>query len=90
MREEGRFLYHERDKAEEKLKALLAKGKRRYFLQPIKEPLDADGNPMVPDDVPAAVEEKPAKAAEADASKETDGSDEEAASDETETAETEE
>jgi hypothetical protein len=50
MREEGRYLYHERDKAEEKLQALLAKGKRRYFLQPIKEPLDSDGNPMVPDD----------------------------------------
>ena len=49
MREEGRFLYHERDKAEEKLQALLAKGKRRYFLQPIKEPLDSEGNPMVPD-----------------------------------------
>lgn len=50
MREEGRYLYHERDKAEEKLKALLARGKRRYFIQPIKELLDADGNPMVPDD----------------------------------------
>ncbi|MCA9050610.1 MAG: hypothetical protein KDA89_17855, partial [Planctomycetaceae bacterium] len=50
MREEGRFLYHERDKAEEKLQALLSKGKRRYFLQPIKEPLDADGNPLVPDE----------------------------------------
>lgn len=50
MREEGRYLYHEREKAEEKLNALLAKGKRRYFLQPIKEPLDAEGNPMVPDD----------------------------------------
>ncbi|MEO2012997.1 MAG: hypothetical protein ABGZ53_01365 [Fuerstiella sp.] len=50
MREEGRYLYHERHKAEEKLQALLARGKRRYFLQPIKEPLDSDGNPMVPDD----------------------------------------
>ncbi|HIF01398.1 MAG TPA: hypothetical protein EYG03_07400 [Planctomycetes bacterium] len=55
MREEGRYLYHERDKAEEKLQALLAKGKRRYFLQPIKEPLDSEGNPMVPD------EEEPVK-----------------------------
>lgn len=50
MREEGRFLYHERDKAEERLNALLAKGKRRYFIQPIKEALDSEGNPMVPDD----------------------------------------
>lgn len=55
MREEGRYLYHERDKAEEKLNALLAKGKRRYFIQPIKEPLDSEGNPMIPDD------EKPKK-----------------------------
>ena len=61
MREEGRYLYHERDKAEEKLQALLAKGKRRYFLQPIKEPLDSDGNPMVPDDEEPV---KPAKVVE--------------------------
>lgn len=60
MREEGRYLYHERDKAEEKLNALLAKGKRRYFIQPIKEPLDADGNPMVPDDDPPAKKAAPA------------------------------
>ncbi|MCA9084805.1 MAG: hypothetical protein KDA81_12150 [Planctomycetaceae bacterium] len=50
MREEGRFLYHERDKAEERLQALLSKGKRKYFIQPIKEPLDSDGNPLIPDD----------------------------------------
>ena len=50
MREEGRYLYHDRDKAEEKLNALLAKGKRRYFIQPIKEPLDSEGNPLVPDE----------------------------------------
>jgi hypothetical protein len=50
MREEGRFLYHERDKAEEKLEQLLSKGKRRYFIQPIKEPLDSEGQPMVPEE----------------------------------------
>ena len=50
MREEGRFLYHERDKAEERLNALLSKGKRRYFIQPIKEALDSEGQPMVSDD----------------------------------------
>lgn len=60
MREEGRYLYHERDKAEEKLNALLAKGKRRYFIQPIKEPLDSDGNPMVSDDDPPARKAAPA------------------------------
>ncbi|MCA9062738.1 MAG: hypothetical protein KDA96_06755 [Planctomycetaceae bacterium] len=47
MREEGRFLYHERDKAEERLEALLSKGKRRYFIQPIKEALNPDGTPVV-------------------------------------------
>ena len=61
MREEGRYLYHERDKAEEKLNALLAKGKRRYFIQPIKEPLDSEGNPLVPmDDEPAKAKAAPA------------------------------
>jgi hypothetical protein len=50
MREEGRFLYHERDKADTKLEQLLARGKRRYFIQPIKEPLDSEGQPMKDDD----------------------------------------
>ncbi len=83
MREEGRYLYHDRDKAEEKLNALLAKGKRRYFIQPIKEPLDSEGNPMVPDEE----EPKPKKAAKAakvvdadadeETSKDAEGSEEE-------------
>ena len=47
MREEGRFLYHDRDKAEERLQQLLAKGKRRYFIQRIKEALNPDGTPVV-------------------------------------------
>ena len=72
MREEGRYLYHERDKAEEKLNALLAKGKRRYFIQPIKEPLDSDGNPMVPDDEKSAKEEAAAKPAKKAAAKKTE------------------
>ncbi|MEQ9407501.1 MAG: hypothetical protein RIK87_07220 [Fuerstiella sp.] len=85
MREEGRFLYHERDKAEEKLNALLAKGKRRYFIQPIKEPLDADGNPLVPDDQemkkapPAPVVEEEETEAEADVETEAETDDEPAA-----------
>lgn len=61
MREEGRYLYHERDKAEEKLEQLLAKGKRRYFIQPIKEPLDSEGQPMTEE--PTAATKKPAKKA---------------------------
>lgn len=88
MREEGRFLYHERDKAEEKLNALLAKGKRRYFIQPIKEPLDSDGNPMVPDDE-VVVAPKPVKEdvetedsdVEADADVDVDADDDAAADD---------
>lgn len=47
MREEGRFLYYEKDKAEERLQQLLSKGKRRYFIQPIKEALNPDGTPIV-------------------------------------------
>ena len=74
MREEGRYLYHERDKAEEKLNALLAKGKRRYFIQPIKEPLDSEGNPLVPmeDEAPAKAKPAPEPAEETDAEAETD------------------
>ncbi|APZ92807.1 hypothetical protein Fuma_02419 [Fuerstiella marisgermanici] len=72
MREEGRFLYHERDKAEEKLNTLLAKGKRRYFIQPIKEPLDAEGNPMIPDEEEPKKPVKAAPAPEADADSEVD------------------
>ncbi len=47
MREEGRFLYHEKDKADELLATLLGRGKRRYFMQPMKEALNADGSPVV-------------------------------------------
>lgn len=58
MREEGRFLYHEKDKADELLATLLGRGKRRYFMQPMKEALNPDGTPVVtsgpvivPDDI---------------------------------------
>lgn len=86
MREEGRYLYHERDKAEEKLNTLLAKGKRRYFIQPIKEPLDSEGNPMLSDEdkpkkttlAPEVVEAEP----EAEAEVETDEPEVDAAPDE--------
>lgn len=47
MREEGRFLYHEKDKADELLATLLGRGKRRYFMQPMKEALNPDGTPVV-------------------------------------------
>lgn len=60
MREEGRYLYHERDKAEEKLEQLLSKGKRRYFIQPIKEPLDSEGQPMTEEAAPTKAAAKKA------------------------------
>ena len=47
MREEGRFLYHEKDKADELLATLLGRGKRRYFMQPMKEALNPDGTPII-------------------------------------------
>ena len=84
MREEGRYLYHERDKAEEKLQLLLAKGKRRYFLQPIKEPLDAEGNPMVPDDEEVKVTNKVVKSAVASSDEEATEATEEIEEDATE------
>ncbi len=37
LREEARFPYDQRAEAEEKLETLLAKGKRTYFMQPVKE-----------------------------------------------------
>ncbi|NOX55282.1 MAG: hypothetical protein GXP27_12765 [Planctomycetes bacterium] len=41
MKEEGRFPYEQRKEAEERLKQLRARGKRMYFIQPIKEPVTA-------------------------------------------------
>lgn len=55
MREEGRFLYHEKDKADELLATLLGRGKRRYFMQPMKEALNADGTPVVQSGGPLVV-----------------------------------
>jgi len=57
MREEGRFLYHEKSKADEMLATLLGRGKRRYFMQPMKEALNADGTPVVQSGSAIAVDE---------------------------------
>lgn len=52
LKEEGRFAYDERDKAEEKLAALRNRStKKLYFIQPIKETLS---------DSPASEEDDPA------------------------------
>ncbi|WP_437192531.1 hypothetical protein [Planctomicrobium sp. SH527] len=40
LKEEGRFAYNEKDKAEEKLALLRSKSKKLYFIQPIKESLN--------------------------------------------------
>ncbi len=37
LKEEARFPYDQRKEAEKKLEQLLSKGKRMYFIQPIKE-----------------------------------------------------
>ena len=47
LKEEARFPYDQKEAAEEKLAALLAKGRRLYFMQPIKENLSAEAPPPV-------------------------------------------
>jgi len=81
MREEGRYLYFERAQAEEKLEQLLSKGKRKYFIQPIKEALNPDGTPVVASEMTIADEppeevKPPAAAKDEDAA--DDASDEDA------------
>lgn len=41
MKEEARFPYDQRAAAEERLEVLRSKGKKMYFIQPIKEPITA-------------------------------------------------
>ena len=42
MKEEARFPYNQKKEAEAKLEALRAKGKRLYFMQPVKEVFTAE------------------------------------------------
>ncbi len=56
LKEEGRFAYDEKDKAEEKLELLRSKGKKLYFIQPIKEVLS--DSPGAKDDSAPADEEE--------------------------------
>jgi len=46
LKEEGRFPYDQRKEAEERLEQLLARGKKIYFMQALKEPLS--GEPTAP------------------------------------------
>jgi hypothetical protein len=50
LKEEARFPYDQRAQAEERLEALRAKGKRMYFIQPIKELLGHSGGATAPSD----------------------------------------
>lgn len=43
MKEEGRFPFHERAAAEEKIEQLKLKSKKLYFIQPLKEIIGEDG-----------------------------------------------
>ena len=68
MKEEGRFPYHERAAAEEKIEQLKLKSKKLYFIQPVKEIIGEDGSivPVVPasldlDDEPTKPKKKVAK-----------------------------
>ncbi|SFI07505.1 hypothetical protein [Planctomicrobium piriforme] len=40
LKEEGRYAWNEKDKADEKLALLRSKSKKQYFIQPIKESLN--------------------------------------------------
>ena len=57
MREEGRFLYHEKDKADELLASLIERKKRRFFIQQLKETLNPDGTPISLATLTTAVDE---------------------------------
>lgn len=48
LKEEARFPYDQRAAAEERLEQLLAKGKRMYFIQPIKELITASSASAAP------------------------------------------
>jgi len=58
LREEARFAYDQRTEAEERLAQLQAKGKRTYFLQPVKELLSGGPAPQS-DDEPDDEDETP-------------------------------
>ena len=96
MREEGRFLYHEKDKADELLASLIERKKRRFFIQQLKETLNPDGTPISIATLTTAVDEVEEEAVKAeveaaddidlDAELEVDGEEPEEAEAETEEA----
>jgi len=61
LKEEGRFPWNERDKAEEKLTLLRSKSKKLYFIQPIKESMSAstsDAARASSDEIPPVEDEE--------------------------------
>ncbi|HWL09824.1 MAG TPA: hypothetical protein VNQ76_15565 [Planctomicrobium sp.] len=58
LKEEGRFAYDEKDKAEEKLALLRSKSKKLYFIQPIKESLNESSVSKESDVLPAGDDEE--------------------------------
>ena len=49
MKEEARFPYDQREAAEERLEQLRSKGKKMYFIQPIKELITAASATAAPE-----------------------------------------
>lgn len=80
LKEEGRFNYDEREKAEEKLAALRNRStKKLYFIQPIKETLSESGAPVeeaAPDDDDLIDDTKAAAADSEDDDDDDDGEEE--------------
>lgn len=70
LKEEGRYAYDEKDKAEERLEQLLARGKRTYFIQPIKVALSET---LESEDDIASDEEDEEEVVKAEAESEDDG-----------------
>ena len=75
LKEEGRYPYDQRDKAEERLEQLRAKSKKMFFIQPIKEVISDESAPPS-DDVSAPVVEEELEM-ENDTDTEDDGGEEE-------------
>ena len=64
MKEEARFPYSERAQAEEKLEQLRAKGKKMYFIQPVKEDMSDGASTPAKAKAKAAVPAKKVKKVE--------------------------
>ncbi|TWT51940.1 hypothetical protein KOR42_32230 [Thalassoglobus neptunius] len=76
LKEEGRFAYDRRDKAEEKLEALRNRStKKLYFIQPIKASLSDSVSEAVEDEVVEEVEDEVVETTEDDVEMSDDDSD---------------